>query len=385
MTNNIVFLVILILFITACGSSDEQVNNAPSEINASNSATTDNNQDQQNSAEQAGSEQQIPNVSPNSASTVSTDWNLIWQDEFEENDIDLTKWQFEVNCYGGGNDEKQCYTDRPENAFIEEGILNIIALKETFSGPKAQDDDPAYNVTELKTLPYTSARLRTKYQGDWTYGRFEIRAKLPYGQGTWPAIWMLPTDWQYGGWAGSGEIDIMEAVNLKALSDDENALPGQAETRVHGTLHYGRAWPDNVYSGAAFNLPDGVNPADDFHEYAIEWQEDEIRWYVDDIHFATQRDSGWYSQYMNEQGQLINGEGSAPFDQKFHLIINLAIGGNWAANVNEQGIDDSVLPQKLLIDYVRVYECGNSPVTGKGCDAVGEDAKFVEGHQAPQI
>ena len=160
MTNNIVFLVILTLFITSCGSSEKQTNNVSSAINGTNPETTGNDQDQENSAEQGGSEQQIPNVSPNTASTVSTEWNLVWHDEFEENDIDLTKWQFEVNCYGGGNDEKQCYTDRPENAFIEEGVLNIIAVKESFSGPKAQDDDPAYNVTELKTLPYTSARLR---------------------------------------------------------------------------------------------------------------------------------------------------------------------------------------------------------------------------------
>lgn len=367
----------LIFLISGCDSSDEQANNVSLKNNETNIATADNNQ--------GISQQQSPNNIPSNPVTISDQWQLVWQDEFNASDIDLSKWQFEVNCFGGGNDEKQCYTDRPENAFVEQGLLNIIALKESFSGPKAQDDDPAYNVKEIKTLPYTSARLRTKHQGDWTYGRFEIRAKLPYGQGTWPAIWMLPTHWMYGSWAGSGEIDIMEAVNLKTLSDDVDALPEQAETRVHGTLHYGRAWPENVYSGAAFNLPDGLNPADDFHEYALEWQKGEIRWYVDDIHFATQRDSGWYTQYINDQGQLINGENSAPFDQQFHLIINLAIGGNWSANVNEKGIDDSVFPQKLLIDYVRVYQCGISSDSGKGCESIGEAGKLIEGHQAPQI
>jgi len=322
---------------------------------------------------------------PISASLVSKQWQLIWHDEFNEANIDLTKWSFEVNCFGSGNNEQQCYTDREDNAFIEQGILNIVALKENFNGPAAQDDDANYNPSNTRTLPYTSARLRSKNKGDWTFGRFEIRAKLPQGQGTWPAIWMLPTDWAYGGWAGSGEIDIMEAVNLKAQSDEKGASPGQEESRIHGTLHYGRAWPENDYSGKGFHLPGGVNPADDFHEYAIEWQEGEIRWFVDDIHFATQRDTGWYSQYMNDDALLINGADSAPFDQKFHLLLNFAVGGNWSANVNDKGIDESVFPQSLEIDYVRVYECSISPLIGAGCETIGDDAQLVEGKKAPAL
>ena len=167
---------------------------------------------------------------------ISEQWQLIWQDEFDNETIDLTKWTFEVNCFGGGNDEQQCYTDRAENAFIEQGVLKIVALKENFTGPAAQDDDANYNPNNTRTLPYTSARLRSKNKGDWTYGRFEIRARLPQGQGTWPAIWMLPTEWAYGGWAGSGEIDIMEAVNLKAKSDEKGAWEEQEESRVHLSL-----------------------------------------------------------------------------------------------------------------------------------------------------
>ena len=246
---------------------------------------------------------------PTEASLVSEQWQLVWQDEFNGEQIDQTKWGFEVNCFGGGNDEKQCYTDREKNAFIEQGILKIVAHREDFSGPAAQDDDPAYNPENTRIQPYTSARLRSKNKGDWTYGRFEISAKLPFGQGTWPAFWMLPTDWVYGGWAGSGELDIMEVVNLKTQSDEEGATIGQEESRIVGSLHFGRAWPENVYSNKDFHLPDGASPADDFHEYAIEWQEGEIRWYVDDIHYATQRDSGWYTQYINDQGLLVNGEG----------------------------------------------------------------------------
>lgn len=362
----------LLMLATGCGSggSEGSVTTAISETTTSGTSTT---------ASGMSSED------PSSASLVSEQWQLIWQDEFDGLSIDRNKWGFEINCYGGGNDEQQCYTDREENAYIEQGVLKIVAKREDYSGPAAQDDDPAYNPNNTRTLPYTSARLRTKQKGDWTYGRFEIRAKLPHGQGTWPAIWMLPTDWVYGGWAGSGEIDIMEAVNLKAQSDEKDAQTDQLEDRVHGTLHYGRKWPENVYSGKSFHLPDGVNPADEFHEYAVEWQEGEIRWYVDDIHYATQKDSGWYTQYLNAEGGLVNGEGSAPFDQAFHLILNFAVGGNWAGNVNDKGIDESVFPQAFEIDYVRVYECSVSPATGAGCETLGDGATLLEGYQPPEL
>ncbi|WP_341206597.1 glycoside hydrolase family 16 protein, partial [uncultured Psychrosphaera sp.] len=314
---------------------------------------------------------------------VNENWNLVWQDEFENPEIDLNKWGFEINCFGGGNDEKQCYTNRSDNAYIKDGVLTIAALKESFTGPALLDDDPNYSVENTRTQPYTSARLRTKYKGDWKYGRFEISAKLPYGQGTWPAIWMLPTDWVYGGWAGSGELDIMEVVNLKAESD-EPSYAGFPEGRVHGTLHYGRKAPENVYTGTYTHLQNNDNPADDFHEYAVEWEEGEIRWYIDDIHYATQTSDSWYTQYMKD-GKLVNGEGAAPFDQNFHLILNFAVGGNWAGNVNEKGIDESVFPQVFEIDYVRVYQCSTNVETGKGCAAIDPAAKLVIGAPQPEL
>ncbi|GIU46396.1 glycoside hydrolase family 16 protein [Shewanella colwelliana] len=322
-------------------------------------------------------------VDQQTATEQAGPWHLVWSDEFAGKEIDLTRWGFEVNCYGGGNAEQQCYTDRADNAFVHDGILNIVAKSEVFSGPALQDDDVNYDVLDKsKTLPYTSARLRSAKKGDWQYGRFEIRAKLPQGQGTWPAIWMLPTDWVYGGWAASGEIDIMEAVNLKARSDREEAEENELEARVHGTLHYGRSWPDNVYSGQEYRLPNDVNPADGFHTYAIEWQAGEIRWYVDEVHYATQRSSGWYSQTM-QGGQLITGDSDAPFNQPFHLILNLAVGGAWAGNVNDTGIDGSVFPQTMQVDFVRVYECSLSPATGVGCSKVDDSVPVLKGHQAP--
>lgn len=297
-----------------------------------------------------------------------SDWQLVWSDEFNGTRIDETKWTHEVNCSGGGNQEKQCYTDSSDNSFVTDGKLHIVAKPAAAGAP----------------LPYTSARLNTKYQGDFKYGRFEMRAKLPAGQGAWPAFWMLPTDEVYGGWPKSGEIDIIEAVNLKVVADD-----GTAEANVHGTIHYGRDWPNNASSGKAYLLPDGINPADDFHTYAIEWQEGEIRWYVDGYLFQTQMASkvrfnsrgeavglshrGWFAEYFNIiSGELQTQWNSAPFDQRFHLLLNLAVGGNWPENVNNLGIDAAAFAdgQAYQIDYVRVYQCGQDLDSGKGCETV---------------
>jgi beta-glucanase (GH16 family) len=309
----------------------------------------------------------------------SGDWQLVWNDEFNGNSIDSSKWNTATDCSGGGNDEQQCYTDRDLNVSVSNGVLELTALRETFTGPA---EDGGWTTATI-TQPYTSGKLTTFYKGDWKYGRFEIRAKLPSGQGTWPAFWMLPTYWVFGGWPASGEIDIMEAVNLSTLSDEWNAVDGEIERRIYSTLHYGAEWPDNQYSAWYYKLPEGANPADDYHVYAIEWEDGEIRWYVDGIHYATQTSDGWYSQYLDEAGNLITGAGSAPFNQDFHLILNLAIGGSWATNVNEFGIDESIFPQTLSVDYVRVYNCPVDPETGKGCATIGEDAVIVEGYSEP--
>ena len=297
-----------------------------------------------------------------------SDWVMVWSDDFDGQAIDTSKWNFELNCAGGGNNEKQCYTDSSENAFISDGILNIVAL-------------PAEEGAEK---PYTSARLTTQYKADFTYGRFEIRAKLPSGQGSWPAFWMMPTDSEYGGWPRSGEIDILEAVNLKAVAED-----GTVESNIYGTLHYGREWPNNASSGKAYTFPEGMNPADDFHTYAIEWQEGEIRWYVDGYLYATQRRSeirynskdeavglkhkGWFAEYFEQgSGELTTHWDTAPFDKDFFLILNHAVGGDWPENVNNLGIDETAFAegQSFEVDYVRVYECKSDPATGKGCETV---------------
>jgi beta-glucanase (GH16 family) len=240
-------------------------------------------------------------------------WTLIWNDEFKESSIDRGKWEHEVNGWGGGNNELQYYTDRAENSYIEDGSLVIKALKETYTG-------------EDGTREYTSARLRTLNRGDWLYGRFDIRAKLPFGKGLWPAIWMLPTDWAYGGWAASGEIDIME-------------LLGHEPSRVYGTIHYGGEYPNNLQSGGSYRLSNSTF-ADDFHLFTLEWDTTEFRWYVDGELYLTK-----------DQWHTTNAPFPAPFNRRFHLLLNVAVGGNWPGNPDHT----TVFPQMMYIDYVRVY------------------------------
>jgi beta-glucanase (GH16 family) len=248
---------------------------------------------------------------------VATDWELVWNDEFVGRSIG-DHWLHEVNADGGGNNELQYYTDRPENSFVENGSLHIVARKEYYEGP-------------ARTRAYTSARINTSESVDWKYGRFEIRAKLPEGQGIWPAIWLLPTDSVYGTWAASGEIDIMELIGN---------LPG----RVHGTLHYGGQWPINTHSGTFFDLLIGEKFSDGFHVFTLIWEEDAFHWYVDGAHYQTQTE--W-----NTVGHPY----PAPFDQEFHMVLNVAVGGNWPGKPD----DTTEFPQEMVVDYVRVYQAAS--------------------------
>ena len=238
-------------------------------------------------------------------------YTLVWDDDFDNSEIDLNKWNFEIGTgdWGWGNNEAQYYTNDPENAYIEDGNLIIEAVHENYGG-----------------MNYTSARLTTKNKGDWRYGKLEIRAKLPTGIGTWPAIWMLPTDWVYGGWPESGEIDIMEHV-------------GYNPNWIHGTIHtdaYNHM--DGTQLGGQIHINDASS---NFHIYSIVWSDESIKWYVDDIQF--------YDFYNDQQDDFT----TWPFNQDFHLILNLAIGGTWGG---QQGIDDSAFPAQFKIDYVKVYE-----------------------------
>lgn len=242
-------------------------------------------------------------------------YQLVWADEFDYEGLpDTTKWSYDVgdgcpDICGWGNNELQYYTDsRIKNARVANGLLTIEAHKEDY-----------------ETRGYTSARLLTRDREAWRYGRFEIRAKLPSGKGTWPAIWMLPENWEYGGWPASGEIDIMEHV-------------GHEPNRVYATVHT-----------EAYNHMEGTQDTDTlrvenaeqaFHDYAIEWTPDSIEWYMD---------GKAYSSFQNENASYREW----PFDQPFHLILNIAVGGNWGGT---EGVDDEIWPQQMQIDFVRVYQ-----------------------------
>ena len=247
----------------------------------------------------------------------AVEWKLVWSDEFDYSGLpDPSKWGYDVGGHGWGNKESQYYTERrKENARVEDGHLIIEARRDGSGRNK-----------------YTSARLVSKGKGDWTYGRFEVSAKLPSGRGTWPAIWMLPSQKSYGngGWPDNGEIDIMEHVGY-----DPNVVHGSAHTRAYyhsiGTQKTGTIEVPNA--GTAFNL------------YSVEWTPKEIRWYVNGKHYFT---------FLNERATQPTADYKQwPFDKPFHMILNLAVGGKWGGKL---GIDKSIWPKRMEIDYVRVYQ-----------------------------
>ncbi|MBB6425064.1 family 16 glycosylhydrolase [Sphingopyxis sp. JAI128] len=286
--------------------------------------------------------------------TADAAWRLAWSDEFDGSVIDRGKWDFEVDCWGGGNNERQCYTDRPANAALRDGKLIITARKEAMTGPAfplSQRGDPEKAAAEA-TKPFTSARLVTRGKAAWTYGKIEVRAKLPQGQGTWPAIWMLPETSHYGSWAASGEIDILEAVNLGVRCDE---CVGGIENRILGTLHFGGQWPANKHKGDETALP---APLDGFHVFGIVWEKGKIVWTVDGKPYATRVASEWSTSG--------SGDPAAPFDRPFHLILNLAIGGGLAEGRGTKGVDESGYPKNMEIDWVRVWQCDGDDVSDCG-------------------
>ena len=274
---------------------------------------------------------------------VDGGWQLVWSDEFDGERLDPEKWVLADDCWGGGNEERQCYTPDADNHAVEDGLLRIIARRETHTGPAfplAQRTTPDKRLARA-SKPFTSARLATAGKAAWRYGRIEVRARLPQGQGTWPAIWMLPEDWDYGPWASSGEIDIMEAVNLGEPCGD---CAGGKEDRVLGTLHFGGQPPRNRFVGEETALP---APAE-FHVYELEWNAEGMTWRIDGKAYARRVPHEWHTLAADAPG--------APFDKPFHLILNLAIGGRWPEGSNRMGVDDGGFPKVMDIDWVRVWQ-----------------------------
>ena len=251
----------------------------------------------------------------NSAVSPGDTLTLVWSDEFDAAQLDPESWFFEegdgsqYGIPGWGNNELQWYL--PNSAQLENGNLVITAREEVSNGKN-----------------YTSARLNTRDRFAFRFGRIEARIRLPGGQGIWPAFWLLPQDDVYGTWAASGEIDIMEAINLGASGGNT----------VHGTLHYGGQWPNNVSSGSGYEV--ATDATTDFHVYALEWDASEMRWYVDDVLYAMQ--NNWSTTAAPFP---------APFDERFYILLNVAVGGNWP------GAPDAgtAFPVTMEVDYVRVF------------------------------
>lgn len=255
----------------------------------------------------------------------SQNWKLVWADEFDKPGLpDPTKWSYETGFVR--NNEAQYYTaGRLENARVENGMLIIEARKERFENAAYDSKAPSGSRRARQFADYTSASLTTRDRTNWTYGRIEVRAKLPPGRGTWPAIWTLGTNAARAGWPACGEIDIMEFVGFD---------PGIIHANIH-TRKYNHV--KKTGKGGQIKIPDC---GEAFHVYALEWDAQALNFYVDEKKYFT---------YANEG----SGEDAWPYDTGQYLILNLAIGGDWGG---AKGLDESAFPQKYYIDYVRVYQ-----------------------------
>lgn len=243
-------------------------------------------------------------------------WKLVWSDEFNGpagSAVDSSKWVTESGGNGWGNQELEYYTTRIENAVQQDGNLVIKVRKEKYTGSDGVTHD------------YTSARLKTESKFSQKYGRFEARIKIPYGQGIWPAFWMMGDDIEKKGWPECGEIDIMENI-------------GKEPALVHGTIH-GPGYSGAKGISASFELTGGQRFADDFHVFAVEWEPKAIRFYVDDHLYATRTPAD-----LPKGAKWV-------YKHPFFVLLNVAVGGGWPGNPDSS----TVFPQTMLVDYVRIY------------------------------
>ncbi|MGH7941276.1 MAG: family 16 glycosylhydrolase [Limisphaerales bacterium] len=261
------------------------------------------------------------------ATAFGPDWNIVWSDEFNGNSLNTNNWTYDIGngfesggnyVSGWGNNEDEYYTSDTQNVFVANGYLHIAALKQPTHG-----------------FFYTSGRIKSLGLYFTTYGRIEWRAQLPWGTGFWPALWMLPENSPYGGWPNSGEIDVME--NNGAVTNQEG-----------GTIHFGGAGGNDVYSSQTYTFP-GSDSVTNFHVYLLEWTPNAINWYVDGHRYETQ--TNWWSN-VGTSGSTY--PYPAPFNEPFYILMNVAIGGNYLGNPSTNAINAS-LPGQMLVDYVRVY------------------------------
>ena len=286
-------------------------------------------------------------------------WELVWADEFNGTELDRNKWKPEQSCWGGGNQERQCYTDRSKNIRVADGSLHLMARKEKFTGPD-RPPEIADNPNPKKTQQYTSGKIRTLGLASWKYGKIEFRAKPPKGQGTWPAVWMMPANNVYGGWPRSGEIDILEGVNLGATCDTCKGDVG--ENRMISALHFGDYAPNNKFHDVRVALPSNALPSDAFHIWTLEWGEGVMRFYLDGQKYWERTADDWETASPLGKSNPV-----APFDQPFYIMANLAIGGGLSEKNNDKGVADNVTPAAFLIDWIRNYQCSEDKEKGLAC------------------
>ena len=231
---------------------------------------------------------------------------LVWSDEFDGESIDLSHWTYDLGASGWGNQELQNYTNDSENSYVNDGNLFIVARE--------------------NGIHYTSARMKSIGLQEFQYGRIDVRAILPKGQGIWPAIWMLGANYPTVGWPACGEIDIMELI-------------GSSPNTVHGTIHYGADWTQHNHTGSGTSIPWTETFSDEFHVFSIDWDENGITWLLDDQPFYT-------------IDNAVTGSQPYPFDNPFFFIMNIAVGGQWP------GYPDATteFPQFMAVDYVRVFQ-----------------------------
>ena len=269
---------------------------------------------------------------PTVTAKADTGWNLAWSDEFNGTNINTSNWKYETGGDGWGNNELEYYTNRSENARIENGNLVIEARKENYNG-----------------MNYTSARLKSQGLKNWTYGKVEARMKLPAGQGVWPAFWMLGENISQVSWPKCGEIDIMEHINN--------------ESAIHGTIHWDSTGNNThaQYGAASPNID-----VTQYHVYSIEWDASSIKWFVDG------------TQYL-EANIANNINGTEEFHKPFFILFNLAVGGNWPGNPD----GSTPFPAKMYVDYVRVYQHGdNNPTPAPTAPAVPSGLSAAASNQS---
>jgi beta-glucanase (GH16 family) len=289
----------------------------------------------------------------------SVSWGLVWSDEFDGTELDLKKWKPEKSCWGGGNGERQCYTSRAENIRVSDGLLHLMARAERYTGPD-RPPEIATMPNPKVTQPFTSGKIRTRGISSWQYGKIEFRAKPPKGQGTWPAIWMMPSDDRYGAWPLSGEIDILEGVNLGATCNECKGNVG--ENRMISALHFGDKAPKNQMQVTHVALPNMALPSDDFHVWTLEWGRGLMRFYLDGQQYWEVKADQWRTASPKAKSNAV-----APFDKPFYIMANLAIGGRLSEENNDKGIVNGVVPTELSIDWIRIYQCNADRETGLAC------------------